>query len=778
MKKIWPVFPGLLLALTSLAQTAASQQFVAGKNISPSQNVGGASAAGDINHDGKLDLLVYDQAAGSFAVLLGNGNGTFTEKVPTTAVLAGGAHLGDLNGDGYLDLVTDYPGGTDNDGLGTGYGQVTVYLGDASGDFHRAFSANIGAGSSSVGLGDVNGDGRLDIITNTSQTFQGTGNLQVFLNTGGAAFQEHNAGNRLGILAVGDLNGDGKADIVGSNGQGYEVLLSNGNGTFKVAGSSADYIFNSFDPVVIRDFNKDGHPDFAVMDWARGTSILLGKSDGTFTLKSQFKSEFPGYPGSGFDTTGPLAMATIDLNHDGKMDLVSYVGGEFQSPTGVTPSNNSFGFVSVNLGNGDGTFKTAPNYSVTFSRPGGGLLVGDFTGDGNPDVVVGGFDERNAIFNSYLQLFAGTGSGALQAPVNTLSADPFSIVHADFNHDGIQDIAVVNQGCAGCSTTVSVFLGSGKGYFSAPKTYAIAQSQGSIAAGDINRDGKVDLVVTRGGQAFVTPAAVPAAAQASTNDDTSVLLGNGDGTFKPAVNSVLLGPAGTSNSAWLVDMNRDGKLDLVGDWGVALGNGNGTFKPPVAFPTTLLWIDGVGVGDFNGDGIQDVVAWTGVRGEIETMLGTGTGSFTAKSKFSYPHYLITDLKVAKMYGTAERDLVFCGQSVDAANARLSTNLVATVHGNGDGTFGTKKIFPLPFLPLSLNYGDYDRDGRLDVVVNDRLGIRYLRGTATGSFFNPPQFFPGSSTYLQSLDVNGDGVLDVVGINPIGFERLINTGKRN
>jgi hypothetical protein len=124
------------------------------------------------------------------------------------------------------------------------------------------------------------------------------------------------------------------------------------------------------------------------------------------------------------------------------------------------------------------------------------------------------------------------------------------------------------------------------------------------------------------------------------------------------------------------------------------------------------------------------------------------------------------------------DLVFCGESVDAVNTRLSTKLVATVHGNGHGTFGTKKIVPVPNLPLSLSYADLDRDGKLDVVVNDAIGIQYLRGTGTGSFYSPAQFFTGTAIYLQSLDINEDGALDVVGITPIGFERLINSGKRN
>ncbi len=772
-QKLWPSVPALLLTVAGQVQTSSCQQFTAAKNVSPSANVGGALAVGDINHDGKLDILSYDQSAASYVVLLGNGKGTFTEKVPTTAIHGGYGGLGDLNGDGYLDLVTIYPGNTDNDGAGIEYGQMKVYLGDASGDFHLAFSANVGAGYASLGLGDVNGDGRLDIITDTG-VYKEQGNVQVFLNKGNATFQEHPGGQAIGVLAVGDLNGDGKADFVGSNGGNVEALLSNGDGSFRVSYSSPAGIVDNSDPVVIADFNKDGHKDFVVFDQVFGNTILQGKGDGTFTIKGRFKTASNDYPGWPY---GPRTLSAVgaDFNHDGIIDLVTFNLADFTSPSNVTPSSGDFAFVSVNLGKGDGTFQVATNYSVA---PGtGGAVTGDFNGDGNQDVIAGTFPSGYPAAKSFLQLLPGTASGALQAPVNTLSADPFSIVHADFNHDGIQDVAVVNQGCSGCNATVSVFLGSGKGYFNAPKTYSIGLAIGSIAAGDINRDGKVDLVVARAGQVYIPPAMATAAAASPSSDDISVLLGNGDGTFKPAVNSVLLGPAGTSHSTWLVDMNRDGKLDLVGDWGVALGRGDGTFKPPIPFPSNILSLDGVGVGDFNNDGIQDVVIWAAQQGQIETMLGDGTGAFKPKSTFSYPHYVITDLQVAKMYGGAERDLVFCGESVDTASAELSTNLVATVHGNGDGTFGTKKIVPLPTLPRSLAYADFDRDGKLDVVVNDSFGVQYLRGTGTGSFY-APQFFPGTPTLLQAIDVNGDGALDVVGITPIGFERLMNTGKKD
>ena len=93
-QKPWLSIPGLLLTVASQVQTSESQQFIAAKNVSPSPNVGGALAVGDINHDGKLDILSYDTSAG-YVALLGSGKGTFTEKKPTTAIGGGFGALGD-----------------------------------------------------------------------------------------------------------------------------------------------------------------------------------------------------------------------------------------------------------------------------------------------------------------------------------------------------------------------------------------------------------------------------------------------------------------------------------------------------------------------------------------------------------------------------------------------------------------------------------------------------------------------------------------------------------
>ena len=119
-------------------------------------------------------------------------------------------------------------------------------------------------------------------------------------------------------------------------------------------------------------------------------------------------------------------------------------------------------------------------------------------------------------------------------------------------------------------------------------------------------------------------------------------------------------------------------------------------------------------------------------------------------------------------------ILFCGESV-VRRCALSTNLVATVHGNGDRTFGTRRSVPVPNLPVTLAYGDFDRDGKLDVVVNDR-SASISAGYRHRVFLFAGAVLPGRGHLLQPIDINGDGALDVVGITPIGFERLMNTNK--
>ena len=156
---------------------------------------------------------------------------------------------------------------------------------------------------------------------------------------------------------------------------------------------------------MLADFNKDGHKDLAVFDQVFGNTILQGKGDGTFTIKSRFKTASNDYPGWPYGPTAQAAVAA-DLNHDGIIDLVTYNVGDFTSPSNVTPSSADFAFVSVNLGNRDGTFRAAPNYSVAGGD--GGAVTGDFTGDGNQDVVAGAFVPGCPVAKSWVELLSGT----------------------------------------------------------------------------------------------------------------------------------------------------------------------------------------------------------------------------------------------------------------------------------------------------------------------------------------------------------------------------------
>jgi FG-GAP-like repeat/FG-GAP repeat len=313
-------------------------------------------ATGEFNGDGKVDVVVANNAGNTISVFLGNGDGTFQAAVD----YAVGANprsvaVGDFNGDGKLDLVVTNEG-SDN---------VSILLGNGDGTFQIALDYTVGSNPSSAAVGDFNGDGNLDLaITNLA-----SGNVSMLLGNGDGTFQsalDYTVGSRPSSVAVGDLNGDGKLDLVVANpGSGYvSVLLGNGDGTFQAA---VNYSTPSPDWVVLADFNGDGKLDLAVAtgscrrEGCGGLSVLLGSGDGTFQAAVLY--------GSG---GGSLSMAVGDFNGDGKLDLV--VANE--------ASNN----VSILLGNGDGTFQSAMEY-VTGSAP-SSVVVGDFNGDGKLDIAV------------------------------------------------------------------------------------------------------------------------------------------------------------------------------------------------------------------------------------------------------------------------------------------------------------------------------------------------------------------------------------------------------
>jgi hypothetical protein len=320
--------------------------------------------------------------------------------------------------------------------------------------------------------------------------------------------------------------------------------------------------------VAVGDFNGDGIPDLAVANFGGNTvTILLGLGNGNFTQESNMPQ---------FIGVSPDSMAVGDFNGDGIPDLaVANFGGNT---------------VTILLGNGNGTFTQAANSPVTVGNGPYSVAVGDFNGDGIPDLAVANFDGNT------VTILLGNGNGtftqAANSPVTVGAA--YSIAVGDFNGDGIPDLAVVNNYISG---TVTILLGKGNGTFTqalnSPVTVGVAPQ--SVVVGDFNGDGIPDLAVANFG---------------SNSNTVTILLGNGDGTFTQAANIPV--PSGVgSNSIAVGDFNRDGIPDLaiVNEGGstvtIFLGKGNGTFTHAVD-NTVTTGTGSLAVGDFNGDGIPDL----------------------------------------------------------------------------------------------------------------------------------------------------------------------------
>ena len=319
-------------------------------------------ALGDVNGDGKLDLVTANYGANSVTVLLGNRDGTFTAAAGSPVAVGTGpvfVALGDLNGDGKLDLVT----GNINSN------NVTVLLGNGSGTFTAASGSPVAVGLSpyTVAVGDVNGDGKLDLVTAN----EGSNTVTVLLGNGDGTFTVA-AGSPVAVgsfpysVTVGDVNGDGKLDLttVNSGSNNVTVLLGNGDGTFTAPGGSPAVVSNSVFGA-LGDVNGDGKLDLVTANYgSNNVTVLLGNGNGTFTAAS-------GSPVTvGF---APNSVALGDVNGDGKLDLVV--------------ANGDSNTLTVMLGIGDGTFTAAAGSPVAVGSGPHSVALGDLNGDGKLDLV-------------------------------------------------------------------------------------------------------------------------------------------------------------------------------------------------------------------------------------------------------------------------------------------------------------------------------------------------------------------------------------------------------
>ena len=321
------------------------------------------------------------------------------------------------------------------------------------------------------------------------------------------------------------------------------------------------------------------------------------------------------------------------------------------------------------------------------------VVVADFNGDGIPDVAVG----NGGYGSGSVSVVLGTGSGAFGAPITAaLPGGAISLAVGDFNGDGRPDIAVTSSSFFMTSTTVSVLLGTGTGSFTAAANLTAGSNPYGIAVGDFNGDGKADLAVANQG-----------------SGDVSVLLGAGDGSFGAATRFLA---AGNPLAVTTGDFNHDGSLDLAvtiagspGGVSVLLGDGAGSFGTATIYPVGADPF-AVAVGDFNGDGNLDLATANVSSNNISVIIGTGAGSFGPPTNFS-AGVNPGSLKVGDFNGDGRPDLV----TTDAGNAGGD---VAVLLGRGSGSFGAPTSFPANASASSIAVGDFNADGFPDLAVTN------------------------------------------------------------
>jgi hypothetical protein len=331
--------------------------------------------------------------------------------------------------------------------------------------------------------------------------------------------------------------------------------------------------------VALADLNGDGMLDLVVVSSqsSQTVSVFLGKGDGTFQPQARYSVG-----------SYPYGLAVADVNLDGNLDLLV--------------SNYVDDTISVLLGNGDGTFQPQMIFAAGLGPT--GIAVADFNGDGFPDLATA------SVGNAVL---LGNGDGTFQPPTFPTTEGATSVAAGDFNHDGKTDLALGIPYGTFTQANVQILLGNGDGSFTTGTAYKFgADELYSIAAADLNHDGKLDLAVSTFGRAV------------------GVLLGHGDGTFAGVTFYKTLA-ADMAYAVVIADFNRDGNPDLAaasinsrGDAIVFYGNGDGTFQPVQDYKTKGTSADAIAAGDLNGDGWPDlVIANNSARNTVSVLLNTG-----------------------------------------------------------------------------------------------------------------------------------------------------------
>ena len=696
-------------------------------------------AIGDLNSDGKPDLATANQT-GSVSLLVNRGDGTFGRQTELRLAAAAVA-IGDLNSDGKADLA-----------VAGGY-HVSVLLNGGGGTFQPPLAYQTGSDPSSVAIGDLNGDGRPDLATANWED----DTISVLLNRGDGSFQpkhDYGAGIHPNSVAIGDLNGDSKPDVVAANGGTKEVtvFLNRGQGTLRLGGEYATGGFAL--SAAIGDLNGDGKPDVAATTYpANRIAVLVNRGSGRFQPRLEF--------GTGHRL---FALAIGDLNArrpagSGNCKrqqhrlclhrLTRALHGAGRRGKEVADRETSDRARQLPRREDpprllEGQAWPCDLAEAEVRRGAAGREQGRPRRQPWKEALV-----RRLLALSSLLIFAGAvGASALpsasapsfaRARSYATGRTPYSVGIGDLNGDGRSDLVTANLR----ANTISVLLNRGDGSFRAKLTYATGAFPQAVAIGDLNGDGKPDLVTAGGG--------------IGNGNTVSVLLNRGDGTFGDTADY----PTGNNaTSVAIGDLNGDGKPDLaIANFGYGTGNtvsvllnrGDGSFEPRRDYTISDGPIS-VAIADLNRDGKLDL-ATANPGGTVSVLLNTSEGSFQA---IDYETGVApASVAIGDLNGDGKPDLATANRS----------GTVSVLLNRGDGSFRGKRDYATGAFALtnSVAIGDLNGDGKPDLATanQDADAISVLLNRGDGSFRAKLGYATGHAPVSIAIgDLNGDGRADL------------------
>jgi hypothetical protein len=683
-------------------------------------------AIGDIDGDGKPDIVVSNPQAGKVSILRNTTVGSVISFappvdfiVPTNGSTPFSVTLGDIDGDGKVDVIT--PNFDAN--------SVSVLRNTStSGSISFAARADFATGSraNAAAVADIDGDGKLDIVVANALS----NSISIFHNTsfiGAVSFagkSDINVGTYPSNVTVVDLDGDGRPDLAVNNQNGNSIsLLKNISSVSTISFSARQDIAISTSPmnIAIGDLDNDSKPDLITVNYS-SNSLSLFRNIITTTSIPTITSFMPLRNALNIAKTTTITVTfSQDINSSTLTNSTIKINGSISGPHTATYNYNSFTKTVTITPNTQ--FKAGDVVTVTATR----------------GIRSSAGDSLASAGSCSFTIKAGIGSGQfVQSSTPGVGNLPNSVTAGDFNGDGALDLAVTNTS----SSSVSILLNNGSGIFTQSSTPGVGSGPNSVTAGDFNGDGAPDLAVAN-----------------QSSNTVSILLNNGSGVF---TQSSTPNVGSSPYSIITGDFNNDGALDLaVANTGsntvsILLNNGSGGFAQS-STPGVGSGPISVTAGDFNGDGALDLAVTNKISNTVSILLNNGSGIFTQSSTTSVGSYPWS-VTAGDFNGDGALDLAVTNQN---------SNTVSFLLNNGSGVFTQSSTLSVGNYPQSVTAGDFNGDGALDLAVanTSSSSVSILLNNGSGVFTQSSTLSVGvGPRSVTAGDFNGDGALDLTVAN--------------